>query len=67
MFETGEQQGVHVYALIAREPAGKDVQEDGTVVKRYPARQKQLIEVGIRFRDGAYEISGWKVGKGAQG
>jgi hypothetical protein len=67
IFKTGQQQDVVIYDLIASEPAGRDVKKDGTVVKRYPARRQQLIEVGIRFRDGAYEISGWKVGKGAQG
>jgi hypothetical protein len=67
VFETGRQQGVHVYDLIAADPGGQDVDEDGTVVKRYPANARQLIEVGIRFTDGAYQISGWKVGRGAQG
>ena len=67
VFKTGAQQGVVIYDLVASEPAGRDVAEDGSVVKRYPARPKQLIEVGIRYRDGAYEISGWKVGAGAGG
>jgi hypothetical protein len=67
IFKTGQQEGAVIYDLIASEPASRDVKQDGTVVKRYPANARQLIEVGIRFHDGAYEITGWKVGQGATG
>ena len=67
IFRTGKQQGIYVYDLLVSEPAGRDVKQDGTVEKRYPANPRQLIQVGFRFDDGGYQISGWKVGEGAQG
>jgi len=61
LFNTGQiGNGVHAYSAIVSHPAAVDVKEDGTVVKKYEASNKYLIEVGIRFRGGAYEIAGWK-------
>jgi len=65
MFNTGQiENNVIVFDAIVSHPASADVKEDGTVVKKYPPSDNYLIEVGIRFRDGAYEVAGWKTTEG---
>jgi len=67
LFGTGQVgNGVYAYSAIVSYPAAADVKEDGTVVKKYKPSNNFLIEVGLRFRDGAYEVAGWKQTGGTQ-
>jgi hypothetical protein len=66
VFPTGRVRDVHIYTLITRRPAYSDVSEDGATSKPYPTDKAYPIEVGLRYHDGAYEITGWTAGKGNQ-
>ena len=67
LFGTGQiGNGVHAYTATVSHPAAVDVQEDGTVVKKYKPSNNFRIEVGLRFHDGAYEVAGWKTTGGTQ-
>jgi hypothetical protein len=64
VFDQGEvQNGVFVVDVISNRPAYSVVDESGRATKRFPAKKGYLIEVGMRFRDGAYELTGWRAGE----
>jgi hypothetical protein len=66
IFPTGKVKDVHVYTLLTKRPAYADVAEDGTRTNEKPTDNAYPIEVGLRYHDGAYELTGWTAGKGNQ-
>jgi hypothetical protein len=63
VFESGRDRGAWIYTLITERPAYENVKADGTVVDTHPTDKAYLIEVGLRYHDGAYELTGWTAGK----
>jgi hypothetical protein len=67
VFESGRDKGAAIYTLVTERPAYANVKADGTVVDKHPADKAYLIEVGLRYHDGAYELTGWTAGKKTEG
>ena len=66
IFPTGKVKDVHVYTMTTERPAYADVARDGTRTNEKPQDNAYPIEVGLRYHDGAYELTGWTAGKGNQ-
>jgi hypothetical protein len=66
VFATGRVEDVHVYTLVTRRPAYANVSRDGTRTDKQPTDDAYPIEVGLRYHEGAYELTGWKAGEGRQ-
>ncbi len=66
IFPTSKVKDVYVYTMLTRRPAYADVAEDGTRTNKNPADKAYPIEVGLRWNDGAYELTGWTAGKGRE-
>lgn len=66
IFATGKVKDVTIYTMVTRRPAYANVSEDGTEIDKKATDHAYPIEVGLRYHDGAYEITGWKAGKGRQ-
>lgn len=67
VFASGKDKGAWIYTLVTARPAYANVKGDGTVVDKHPADGAYLIEVGLRWHDGAYELTGWTAGKKKDG
>jgi hypothetical protein len=66
VFASGRVGDVRIYTMITRRPAYATVSEDGETTDKKPTDEAYPIEVGLRYHDGAYEITGWKAGEGRQ-
>jgi hypothetical protein len=63
VFASGKDKGAWIYTLITARPAYANVKSDGTVVDEHPKDGAYLIEVGLRWNGGGYELTGWTAGK----
>jgi hypothetical protein len=64
VFETGKVGDVHVLTMITDRPAYANVDEDGTRSGAQPRDKAYPIEVGLRYHQGKYELTGWTAGEG---
>jgi hypothetical protein len=64
VFNTGRaMEDVWAYTLLTKRPAYANVTEDGEVRDRQEADPSYQIDVGLRWGDDGYEITGWIAGK----
>lgn len=64
VFDTGQvAEGVWVVDVVSNTPAYREVDADGKTVKRYPAEKGYIVEIGMTFNKGSYQLTGWKAGE----
>lgn len=62
--DTGEvAKGVWVLDVISDTPAYTAVDAAGKTVKRYPAEKNFVVEIGMTYNKGSYQLTGWKAGE----
>lgn len=64
VFETGKVRDVRILTLVTDRPAYANVDEDGNRTDPAPRDRTYPIEVGLRWHQGKYELTGWKAGEG---
>ena len=62
--DTGEvAKGVWVVDVISDTPAYTQIDTAGKTVKRYPAEKNFVVEIGMTYNKGSYQLTGWKAGE----
>jgi hypothetical protein len=62
VFPTGKVGDVSVYTMMTVRSPYKNVDSSGRTIVSYPETKAYPIEVGLRYHQGAYELTGWSTG-----
>ncbi len=64
ILDTGEvAPGIWVVDVVSDTPAYREVDADGKTLRRYPAQKGYVVEIGMTFNKGSYQLTGWKAGE----
>jgi hypothetical protein len=64
IFDTGQvATGVWVLDVVSDAPAYAQVDAAGTTIKHFPAQKGYVVEVGMTYDKGSYQLTGWKAGE----